>query len=685
MSVPLKKLSLEERLSLAAQKGKKRSKKPNYSPPSVPYSSAAVSEVEKKSCQTDFDIQEGLVDAESETEDIKKTDEGNTTISNCERNFVGNGSDNDDEDTFLSSIENTAPWSNWLPVGFRTCDSKQLLKILEPHVQELWEQIGQLKREKDTLIKPDRLDSSLVKVIKEKEGIIDQLRGEGENLAKIELKQSNQIKTLKKTLSELEEDTIILQEELSKRVEAYEELFSSHKALQKQLETSEAQVRKLIQENNDTATLNLQLSEMNSKMQDLQNELEAKESLIENGENNFQKEIESIKSAANEQVTLLETNLEMLRIELDHLSRDTSMQSTKSTLGLQEQCSALREELESHKANWSTIESVMNSKLVNLETQLEECKISRTRCNENLTDSKRLTDQLEAKLIKSEKDKKVTDIKVKQMQLDMASLMTSLKEVTEDYKLLQKKYDIQRSQMERNIDSRTNGGDLSAASVTLSPKTEDCSLSMTNLEEEWMLPPDVSSITRLETSMDLKNGLTPKDDDSILKSDTEKDELSLDMNDIPDEAADLKSVNQEDSFTNQNSNSMNYHRYSTEVPVSNQMNARMVSKLGSEIRRFEVEVSSLQSLCDRIQKEKNAANDEVLRLLEENEKVQKLNDERKDLLKQVEEIKAQLDGALQLLGEKTELVEELENDVADLKEMMRQQIQDMMEMQEKTR
>lgn len=684
MSVPLKKLSLEERLSLAAKKGKKRSKKPNYSPPSVPFPASEVSKVDQKSFQTDHDTQEELADIESEKDEVKKVDEGNSTVSNCETGSTRNGVD-DDEDNYLSSIENSAPWSFWLPANFRTYDSKQLLKILEPHVLELWKQIDQLKREKDPPIKHDRLDSSLVKVIKEKEEIIEQLRREGGNLAKTELKQSNQIKALKKSLSELEEDTVILQEELSRKLEAYEDLFSTHKTLQKQLETSEAQVQKLMQENNDVATLNLQLSEMNIQVQDLRSELEAKETTIQNGEKNFRKEIELVKSAANEQVTLLETNLEKLRIELEHSSRDTSRQTTNLAPDLQQQCGALRKELESNKTNWSTIESAMNSKLVNLETQLEECKILNTRCNANLIDSRKLNDQLEAKLMKSEKEKQITDMKIKQMQLDMDSLVTSLKEVTEDYKLLQKKYDIQRSHMERNIDSQTNVGDLSTVSVTFPPKSEDRSLSMTNLEEEWMLPPEVSSISHFETSMDLKDGLTPIDDDSIIKSDTEKDELSLDINDIPEEAAALKSVNQENSLTHQNSGSMNYHRYSTEVPVSNQMNARMVSKLGAEIRRFEVEVSSLQALCDRIQKEKNAANDEVLRLLEENEKVQKLNDEKADLLKQMEGLKAQLDAALQLLGEKTELVEELENDVSDLKEMMHQQIQDMMEMQEKMR
>lgn len=684
MSVPLKKLSLEERLSLAAKKGKKRSKKPNYSPPSVPFPASEVSKVDQKSFQTDHDTQEELADIESEKDEVKKVDEGNSTVSNCETGSTRNGVD-DDEDNYLSSIENSAPWSFWLPANFRTYDSKQLLKILEPHVLELWKQIDQLKREKDPPIKHDRLDSSLVKVIKEKEEIIEQLRREGGNLAKTELKQSNQIKALKKSLSELEEDTVILQEELSRKLEAYEDLFSTHKTLQKQLETSEAQVQKLMQENNDVATLNLQLSEMNIQVQDLRSELEAKETTIQNGEKNFRKEIELVKSAANEQVTLLETNLEKLRIELEHSSRDTSRQTTNLAPDLQQQCGALRKELESNKTNWSTIESAMNSKLVNLETQLEECKILNTRCNANLIDSRKLNDQLEAKLMKSEKEKQITDMKIKQMQLDMDSLVTSLKEVTEDYKLLQKKYDIQRSHMERNIDSQTNVGDLSTVSVTFPPKSEDRSLSMTNLEEEWMLPPEVSSISHFETSMDLKDGLTPIDDDSIIKSDPEKDELSLDINDIPEEAAALKSVNQENSLTHQNSGSMNYHRYSTEVPVSNQMNARMVSKLGAEIRRFEVEVSSLQALCDRIQKEKNAANDEVLRLLEENEKVQKLNDEKADLLKQMEGLKAQLDAALQLLGEKTELVEELENDVSDLKEMMHQQIQDMMEMQEKMR
>lgn len=84
-------------------------------------------------------------------------------------------------------------------------------------------------------------------------------------------------------------------------------------------------------------------------------------------------------------------------------------------------------------------------------------------------------------------------------------------------------------------------------------------------------------------------------------------------------------------------------------------------------------------------KEKTKANDEILRLLEENDKFNEVNKQKDDLLKRVEQMQSKLETSLQLLGEKTEQVEELENDVSDLKEMMHQQVQQMVEMQGKMR
>lgn len=100
---------------------------------------------------------------------------------------------------------------------------------------------------------------------------------------------------------------------------------------------------------------------------------------------------------------------------------------------------------------------------------------------------------------------------------------------------------------------------------------------------------------------------------------------------------------------------------------------------------MEGELSASKELYDNLLKEKTKANDEILRLLEENDKFNEVNKQKDDLLKRVEQMQSKLETSLQLLGEKTEQVEELENDVSDLKEMMHQQVQQMVEMQGKMR
>lgn len=135
-----------------------------------------------------------------------------------------------------------------------------------------------------------------------------------------------------------------------------------------------------------------------------------------------------------------------------------------------------------------------------------------------------------------------------------------------------------------------------------------------------------------------------------------------------------------------NNTSIPYRRASVQLSNSNgHISAHLVNKLSTELKRLEGELSASKELYDNLLKEKTKANDEILRLLEENDKFNEVNKQKDDLLKRVEQMQSKLETSLQLLGEKTEQVEELENDVSDLKEMMHQQVQQMVEMQGKMR
>ncbi len=109
----------------------------------------------------------------------------------------------------------------------------------------------------------------------------------------------------------------------------------------------------------------------------------------------------------------------------------------------------------------------------------------------------------------------------------------------------------------------------------------------------------------------------------------------------------------------------------------------MMSKLSSHIRRLEVEVMTLKDEVNELNVQKQEASKEIIRLLNENEKVESYKTKLSTLEDQLKQLNNDYDATLQVLGEKTEKCSELEADVYDLKDLMRQQVQQMVEMQER--
>ncbi|QID80575.1 Protein sgm1 [Saccharomyces pastorianus] len=216
-----------------------------------------------------------------------------------------------------------------------------------------------------------------------------------------------------------------------------------------------------------------------------------------------------------------------------------------------------------------------------------------------------------------------------------------------------------------------------------------------NIEDEWILPQENSmlslSISKLEDLED-DSSIKPIGDgphDTLGSEETQhfsRKNVDFSIDDIPEEAADLQAIQEGKSMKSLNNTSIPYRRASAQLSNSNgHINAHLVNKLSTELRRLEGELSTSKESYNNLLSEKAKANDEILRLLEENDKFDEVNKQKDELLRKVEQIQSKLETSLQLLGEKTEQVEELENDVSDLKEMMHEQVQQMVEIQEKMR
>ena len=165
-----------------------------------------------------------------------------------------------------------------------------------------------------------------------------------------------------------------------------------------------------------------------------------------------------------------------------------------------------------------------------------------------------------------------------------------------------------------------------------------------------MLSLSMSKLGELEGDSPLK----PIDDESHETTCSEESQhfdrknVDFSIDDIPEEAADLQAIREGESMKSLNNTSIPYRRASVQLSNSNgHISAHLVNKLSTELKRLEGELSASKELYNNLLKEKAKANDEILRLLEENDKFSEVNKQKDELLKRVEQMQRKLETSLQ--------------------------------------
>lgn len=107
---------------------------------------------------------------------------------------------------------------------------------------------------------------------------------------------------------------------------------------------------------------------------------------------------------------------------------------------------------------------------------------------------------------------------------------------------------------------------------------------------------------------------------------------------------------------------------------------QLISKLSSKILRLETELGTVKEESKKAGREKNELRAEIARLMGKVEELEVYEEKNKELESEITSLREREKVSLELLGEKSELVEELRNDVLDLKEMLREQVEEMVKM-----
>jgi DNA repair exonuclease SbcCD ATPase subunit len=104
---------------------------------------------------------------------------------------------------------------------------------------------------------------------------------------------------------------------------------------------------------------------------------------------------------------------------------------------------------------------------------------------------------------------------------------------------------------------------------------------------------------------------------------------------------------------------------------------QLVERMSAKIRDLESEKSSLKEEIARLTAQRDEARDSVVQLMQEVDEKKSLDEKVAELEKELGAVRERYDAALEMLGEKSERVEELEGDVSDLKKILRETVEAM--------
>ncbi|KAJ3046395.1 TATA element modulatory factor 1 [Rhizophlyctis rosea] len=106
--------------------------------------------------------------------------------------------------------------------------------------------------------------------------------------------------------------------------------------------------------------------------------------------------------------------------------------------------------------------------------------------------------------------------------------------------------------------------------------------------------------------------------------------------------------------------------------------AAIIERLHSSVKQYEGQVSSLQTQLQMASQTRDELAEELVRVTNENETMKSVINKLQESEQGKADLERRYNGALELLGEKTEQVEEMQADINDMKQAFRAQVQELL-------
>lgn len=564
-------------------------------------------------------------------------------------------------------------------------------------VERLKLEITNLKQAKPDSFEKER--NELLDKLKTKDETIAQLLKEGEILSHKELKLNESIKRLKLANQTLEEDmaefakkhetSLVSSQELqeflkSNKLKSVNQLITKFSETNQELNRTKGEIDTLKQWESKYNELTKDYEELTAARKELTKEVNSLKVEHEMSKKQFELDLESkqeiiisqkeelskAKQSYSEEITRLEEKIESLRLdhEVPTIPHNEDKIDFDDFKKLSDAHHVLQKLYLSSQENWKLIESNLSLKVDTLTSALDVAKRAKHKLSNDLIKANGAL-QSQSNEIKSLQDeKKLLQEQINELQLSVKLKDNDIQVINEKLDRLQAVYTQERSNLNIKITSLNE--------------------TIESLKEQQRQPEPEPKLNR----------------DSSIGSDLSWNEIRL------GESSNTPALNKEfamflnrslASFTEigegelleresymtpsfgfaASGNNGSTSGLGVPTSINNGNNLQLVHKMSSNIRRLEIELNTLKDEYEKLLNVKESREQELLESIKVNEQVHNLKSKVEELQREMEEKEVKEQTMLELIGEKSEQVEELKADVADLKDLCRSQVQQMVEMQ----
>lgn len=516
-------------------------------------------------------------------------------------------------------------------------------------------------------VPPDELAQldvpALVALVRElqrddKNAQIEALRIEGERLSHTELKLLQTVKRLKEHQRELEEQCGEQTSEnarLQKQLVELEEARALFAAQQQRWQTVEADLRKRLEETtNDLGTEQWRTKQAVQQQQDAliegeqrRLELEAALAELQQAAEYERERASRTKQECDAELRRTESKIESLRFQVESLSVDAAGVDGAEHTRLQLVHDALMEQYQLAQENWRLIELQLMSQVGDLEAEVASARRRDTQLQKK---SRVLADQLRAKTSEVER------LQAEAVDARAAGTAASVEARGREVEAVQRANELERQLAETEAARET----LSARVLQLEAEVRasggalslELRLSLASNSTVGFLPPPRRQFLSLSALFELGWG-----DLASVRAPFRTPTGSQYFEGV-DELSDDEGLN----GTFQQSNG---------TPNGRQL--QLVGKMLSQVRRLEVELSTCRDEMAAMRADKEEAAREISRLMAAPGEVLQLRTEVRQLQQELEAKEARESTMLEIIGEKEEGIEDLQQDIAVLKQLVRDQ------------